>query len=200
MPAGGCRWSIFVGVLAALACQSAGDKQATPEQAGYDPKYRTLTPDLLAQEPDSSLEWAVMQHIAWRINGDYDHERDTVLALTPGLRMVYATWWVEAEVNNGGYNQYFFNSTGQFADEALAGFRLLGLAEYAALMERAIRAYNAVRPRLEEARRQGTADAFSSTYADNPLPPLDDEFYRLEGLTAARVRYIRQHAAEFVQP
>lgn len=141
-----------------------------------------------------------MQHVAWRIHGDYAHERDTVLALAPGLRMVYATWWVEAEVNNGGFNQYFFNSTGQLADQALAGYRLLGLSDYAVLMERAMVAYRTVRPRLEAARRDGSVDAFSGTYADGPFERLDEEFYQLQGLAPARIRYIRDHVSEFVSP
>lgn len=167
-------------LCAALACGPGGGDRASLEQSGYDPKYRTLTTELLAQEPDSNLEWAIVQHVTWRINGAYDRERDIVRSLSPGVRMVYTTWGVEAEVNNGGFSQYFENSTGQLADEALAGFRLLGAARHAALLERAM-----------AARRAGSPAAFDA---------LDGEFYDLPALTPERVRYIRDHVGEFTQP
>lgn len=174
------RWWMHLPVCAVLACAPGGGDRKTLEQTGYDPKYRTLTAELVAQEPDSSLEWAMIQHVTWRINGEYDRERAIVMALSPGLRMVYTTWGVEAEVNNGGFSQYFENSTGQFADEALAGYRRLGATPFASLLERAM-----------AARQAGNSGAYDA---------LDTEFYDLASPTAARVRYIREHPDEFVSP
>jgi hypothetical protein len=175
-----CRGALSLGACAVLACQPGSGDRQTLEQIGYDPKYRTLTAELLAQEPDSTLEWAVIQHVTWRIDEAYDREREIVMAMSPGLRMVYTTWGVEAEVNNGGFSQYFENSSGRLADEALAGFRRLGATSYAGLLERAM-----------AARQAGNAAAYDA---------LDTEFYTLAGLAAARVRYIREHPGEFVGP
>jgi hypothetical protein len=171
-------WALPLGAV--LACTPGGGDRKTLEQVGYDPKYRTLTPALVAAEPDSTLEWAIIQHVTWRINGDYDREREIVMALSPGLRMVYTTWGVEAEVNNGGFSQYFENAAGQFAAEALAGYRRLGATPFAALLERAM-----------AARQTGNTGAYEA---------LDTEFYDLASPIAARVRYIREHPDEFVSP
>jgi hypothetical protein len=170
------------------------------EQYGYNPKYKQLTQTILAQEPDSSLEWAVLQHVAWAINQDYDREREIVRSLSPGLQMVYATHQVEAEVNNGGFNQYFFNSEGRLAELALSGFGKLGASDHERLMREAMAVYERVRPRLEKAREAGTAEAFSDTYEDGDFEALDEQFYELDtDLSALRIRYIRKHLEEFAR-
>jgi hypothetical protein len=169
--------------LVLAACRGEGEPSTrTLEDYGYDPKYKQITPALLAEEPDRSLEWAIMQHIAWTINQDYERQREIVSGLSPGLRMVYATHWVETEVNNGGFNQYFFNSTGRLADIALVGFSELGAAEHERLMREALAVYERVRPRLEAARKTGTMEVFTETYGD---------------LSKLRIRYIREHPEQF---
>ena len=187
-------------ILAAaiVGCQST--PRGIPEDIGWNPKYRILTLDALRAEPDLSIETAVTHNIAWRINGDYEREEAILAALSPGQQMVHATWLVEAEVNNGGFNQFFYNSSGAFADEALAGFRLLELSEYEALLERAIAIAATLQDVHSEAKEAGTAEAFSDTYDNNPLEPLDKEFFSLSGLSEARIKYIRQNLSEFTGP
>jgi Domain of unknown function (DUF4375) len=183
--------------LVAASCR--GQERAATSH--LDPRYKVLTRELLAQEPDSSLEWAVMQHIGWVVEGNDEREHEIVTTLSPGFQVVYATWWLEAEVNNGGFNQYFFNSTGEFVKEALTGFTRLGAREHAALTQQAIAVYEGRQPVIDAARRQGTTDAFSKTYEDDPFAPLDERFFNLRtDLGALRVRFIREHLGEFVHP
>lgn len=180
------------------ACGGGPTSGKTLEDYGYDPKYKQLTRAMLEQEPDSSLEWAIMQHIAWAINQEYDREREIVSRLSPGLQTVYATHWAEAEVNNGGFNQYFFNSTGRLADMAFVGFKNLGAPEHERLMREAIAVYERMRPRLEAAREAGTLEAFSKTYEDSEFEAIDQQFYALDtDLSALRIQYVRKHLDQF---
>jgi len=193
------RWRalLVLALVGAVSCRG----QARDATSNLDPRYRVLTKDLLAQEPDSTLEWAVMQHVGWVVGGNYEREHEIVTALSPGFQTIYATWWLDAEVNNGGFNQYFFNSTGQFAKEALAGLTRLGAAEHAALTRQAIAVYEHRQPVIDSARQQGTTQAFSKTYEDDPFEPLDQQFFLLRtNVGALRVRFIRDHLGEFVHP
>ena len=45
---------------------------------------------------------------------------------------VVAAWWLTAEVENGGFNQYFDNSYGAMIDEAIRGLEMTGQAKFAA--------------------------------------------------------------------
>jgi hypothetical protein len=45
-------------------------------------------------------------------------------------RVIRLVWNLESEVNNGGFDQYFFNSTGDFAAETLVHLKAMGAMEY----------------------------------------------------------------------
>ena len=53
---------------------------------------------------------------------------ESLRALTPGQRALLALHWCVAEVSNGGFDQFFSNSTGVLAPEGAAAFRALGMA------------------------------------------------------------------------
>jgi len=82
----------------------------------------------------SELSWLVIEKIwDWMdFYGEYEPFRLQMSELTPGQRAVYSTQWLSSEVSNGGFHQFFFNSTGMLGPEAVDGFRLLGLPELAA--------------------------------------------------------------------
>lgn len=143
-----------------------------------------LTAEMLAAYTDEDLEPSIIDFIIEaKIGDEYDREYEIVTGLSKGMQYLYATWMMEAEVNNGGFHQFFFNSTGRFAREALEGCRVFGAAQYAELMKQAI-----------EADKKGESPA-----RDAALDALDDRFYGLdENLSKLRIQYIRAHPEEFV--
>ena len=67
-------------------------------------------------------------------------------------RHLFAVWWCDSEVCNGGFHQFFSNSTGVLAPEAAEGFRAIALNECAELVEAAIKMFDEPYPRDQEAR------------------------------------------------
>lgn len=213
-------WSIVIIALASglAGCSSSHTQARTKANAvpqGGDPGdidaalrafqnrtiYRRLTLEVLAGIADRDLELAVMDFISEKAKAHGGDERAALDALSEGFLAVYATWWVEAEVNNGGFNQLFWNSAGAYAQDAVAGFTRFGAPEQAALTQRAIAIHNDQAARQELLQQRGTPEAFSESYEDNPLNDLDEEFYELQGrvnVGALRVKYIRENAALFV--
>jgi len=59
-------------------------------------------------------------------------------ALNEKERVAYCIHRLEAEVNNGGFHQFFSNSTGQFAPETLEALAAIGAVKTRTLLERAI--------------------------------------------------------------
>jgi hypothetical protein len=72
--------------------------------------------------------------------------------LAEPVRHLFAVWWCDSEVCNGGFHQFFSNSTGVLAPEALEGFREIGLRECADVVEAAIDWFDTPYPRDREAR------------------------------------------------
>lgn len=64
---------------------------------------------------------------------------DVLATLPSPIRMGYTLVVLDSEVNNGGFYQFFTNSSGQVAHETLEDLRLIGAEEHAVLVETAIR-------------------------------------------------------------
>jgi hypothetical protein len=141
-------------------------------------RYRHLTPELLASLSADDVADAIVQHVHLRVAGAWGREAPIIRALPPGVRAIYTTWLVDAEVNAGGFHQYFFNSSGQYAGDALSGYELLGAEEYAAIMRSAIATYEIDREQLASVEADDP-----ETFADSPvhgaLREMDQRYYAL---------------------
>lgn len=160
--------------------------------------YAQLDPPTLRSISDADVEQAIIDYVIAKLDGHYDQKAEIVAALSPGIRATYLTWIVEAEVNNGGFNQYYFNTDGQFASETVDAFQYFGATQHASLMEQAnvVRASEAAE--MAKFTEVGSLDAFSESYEHTKLGPLDDQFYGLtENLSELRIARIRQMPEQF---
>ena len=116
--------------------------------------------------------------------------------LRPAEQVVYCVDGLERDVNNGGFEQFFLNSPGEYARETEAALRTIGAHHTAALVEQAI----AVFPGGPAPDQDGRAEQVValSDGARARLDSLSAEFceYRddLSGLTRA---YVAQHQGDF---
>ena len=65
-------------------------------------------------------------------------EAGGIESLTQAERRCFAMTWLYLEANNGGLHQFFFNDAGQFATDALEGLEMVGAAQTADILRRAI--------------------------------------------------------------
>lgn len=168
------------------------------------PIYSVLTIEILNSINDDNLEQTIIDNIYAKLDSGNSYEKDyqIIKSLSKGRQAVFATWGLEAEVNNGGFNQYFYNiaSSGQYAEEAREGFKLIGANKYSELTQRAIDTVMKNAKSLSKF-RDGTLENFSKSYKNNPLNNLDTEFYaldKIENISKLRIRYIKEHKAEFI--
>ena len=162
--------------------------------------YKELTVEILDSIPDDKLEQAIFDNIYEIIGDDYENELNNVKKLSKGQQAFFSTWIIEGEVNNGGFNQFYFNSSGQYAEMAEVGFKTIGAEKFSELTKRANKIYSDNKKRLEEF-DDGTMESFSESYKDNPLNDLDKEFYELydaEKIGDLRINYIRENKNEFI--
>jgi len=67
-----------------------------------------------------------------------DHWLRSIEGVPAGAVHLFALHWLHLEVHNGGFWQYFFNSTGVMAPEARDGFSIIGMPAVAAIVTRAM--------------------------------------------------------------
>jgi hypothetical protein len=190
----------LVGLVGSSGCGTPQPSMDIPGGNATDSKGETkLTAAILDSVSDDVLEQKVIDNIWSKMKKDLSDEESVVSQLTQPQKTIYVIWLVEAEVNNGGFNQFYFNSSGKYADAAETAFQQIGAVQHADLMKRANNIYEKNRERLESF-DDGTIDSFSKSYENNPLNRLDDEFYKLgekENIHRLKIEFIRRNKDAF---
>jgi hypothetical protein len=130
--------------------------------------------------------------------GDIYSDPDYLLTqyerLSPDQVGLHAACWWKVEYDNGGMDQFFRNSTGVLAREAVSGLERFGLPKYAALLRKATELFPGKGPARDRRERVAQMDS---------LWP-DQDFDSVLGLSEpdevfenAIARYIRAHPSAF---
>lgn len=118
---------------------------------------------------------------------------------------LFAVHWCTSEVCNGGFHQFFFNSTGILAPEAVAGFRTVGMPQTAAVIAEAMARLGDPFPR-DRFLRQNALDVLDPDDMDDdddwidPFDDLDSRFYDLYETENGGWQAIDRYAAQFPVP
>jgi hypothetical protein len=153
-----------------------------------------MTGDLgryLALESDEDVSREVGHYVLRKLGeGSLD-------ALSRPEQVIACLTEVEMEVNNGGFDQYYWNSPGDHARETVSALQELGAAHTASLVAEANAVFGPAGPDRDRGRRWDQMKA---------LPPAGrDRWHELDGafqdyeedLSALAARYIRAHRDQF---
>ena len=106
---------------------------------------------------------------------------------------------LHAEVINGGFNQYYYNSGGERAQKAEDTFVRLGATRIADVVKRTNAQYAASRDWLQSV-WDGTKEGFAQGYKEKIVDDFDDEYYALmkngRQLYTMIGTYSKQHSQE----
>ncbi len=148
-------------------------------------------------DDDDAVELDVL---IWESVCDENPDFDRPLTIPMQRAMYYAAFWLEAEISNGGFAQFFTNKGPRVASCARDFLRACGPAPVLDLLDRAI----AIMPeRWRDADFEESLDYFlceQDLVRSEQLSALDAEFYDLElhpGLAECRLRFAHAHADEF---
>jgi hypothetical protein len=90
-------------------------------------------------------------------------------------QLLHAIWHLEGDVNNGGFDQYYFNSGGDQAKIAPSMLRAIGAECMATIVETANAVFGPDGPSPDRNTRQETLAVL--TESDSPWERLDQEFW-----------------------
>ena len=116
--------------------------------------------------------------------------------LTPAGRVFVSVWELESEVNNGGFLQYFFNSSGDNAGHCASALEKIGALNVAALVKQAISVFDNGEPSPDSAVRQPQVENFSEIQKKY-LDELDQKFFKYpDNLTELLFDFVTKNRAE----
>jgi len=140
-----------------------------------------LTENTLGPVPDREIVQTVIDAVLEYIGDLQPNEDDYQLVrqIPKAAQYFWAMRLFESEVNNGGFEQYFWNSSSTLMDVALEGYGVIGAKEYAHFLQTAA---TIMGTSSYLARRRQSGDEW--TMYKNACPPtldaLNEEFYRAE--------------------
>lgn len=112
-------------------------------------------------------------------------------------RTIFVTQEMENEVNNGGFFQFFDNSSGQFSGEIVQAFTKIGAVKTAEICKRAVEVFGQELPADWEKRR-ALLDQIENEAVAEVLDACDTAFYNYEeDLEALNTAYIIKNIEHF---
>ncbi len=119
---------------------------------------------------------------------------DSMEKLNEHERVFFVTQLLEGEVNNGGFSQFFYNSSGNSSNEIVDSFTKIGALKIAKICEKAVSVFGGHIPNDRDERE----DLLDSLDCDDILDECDDAFYKYpDDLEKLTITYITNHADYF---
>jgi hypothetical protein len=139
--------------------------------------------------------WAILKPI--NIAKPGDEEIALSKRLSSGQKALYFFWYLDADVTNGGFIQFFANGKAKYIPAIKKGLEIIGDKAMLDLLIKAEQEYMANQAVFNHVH---TREQFSALYKKlKGFEPLDNTFYKLHDATMDRIEaYARQHPEEFV--
>ena len=183
----------------------------SPWPVGVEERYYlsalpTAGPELwgddMTTDSDEDSYWELVEPYweAVDIYGDPDEFLATYSLVPRPNALLLAAHWCQSEVCNGGFHQFFTNSTGVLAPEALEGFETIGRSDLAKLLREAMAYFGPSFPRDQESRCVALEKLQGDRREDwDPFFGNDNAFYEClarETFETAADRYARKTKGE----
>jgi hypothetical protein len=136
------------------------------------------------------------QLIALSENPDSRFWKVSYEELTAPEKVFVSIWELESEVNNGGFLQYFFNSSGDNAKYCVLALEKIGATNVAALAKQANSIFANGEPPVDSAIRQPQVQNLTAEQKSF-LDQLDQKIYkRSDNLTELLFDFVMKNRAE----
>lgn len=138
--------------------------------------------------------WKIVEPIFWtgNIYGTYAEYEKSLENFSTEQRYLFAMNWLDSEVNNGGFPQFFENSTGIVWEDAYKGYQAAGATEMVNLMDRLLAVYGK-NPSFDREERWNEIDEETMDKIDE----FSSEYYKLEEFYEQIVLWIKANPEKF---
>ncbi|WP_431471594.1 DUF4375 domain-containing protein [Nonlabens sp. SCSIO 43208] len=128
---------------------------------------------------------------------DKEHEIERGKSLSYGQKALYYWWYLDAQVTNGGFVQFYYNGYGPYVPTIIKGLEHIGDTEMSNLVKKADKIYQKNKKLMDNAQE---SDLFESGLYDrlDEMSLLDDDYYEMNEKTMSLIEaYIRNNPNEF---
>jgi antitoxin component YwqK of YwqJK toxin-antitoxin module len=139
--------------------------------------------------------WFVLEPLSKFIK-DKEHEIERGKSLSYGQKALYYWWYLDAQVTNGGFVQFYYNGYGPYVPTIIKGLEHIGDTEMANLVKKADKIYQKNKKLMDKAQE---SDLFGSDLYDrlDEMSLLDDKYYEMNEKTMSLIEsYIRKNPNE----
>lgn len=139
--------------------------------------------------------WFVLEPISKFVK-DKDHEIERGKSLSYGQKALYYWWYLDAQVTNGGFVQFYYNGYAKYVPTIIKGLEHIGDIEMANLVKKADKIYQKNKKLMDKAQESDLFD--SELYARlDEMSLLDDNYYKMNEKTMSLIEnYIRKNPNE----
>ncbi|MCJ8208714.1 DMP19 family protein [Mucilaginibacter sp. RS28] len=161
-------------------------------------KENHIKPDIDNRDFENNHLWDFGWLILEPINIADDQEDEKLLSkrLSPGQKAIYFFWYLDGQVTNGGFIQFYFNGYRIYLEAIKTGLKLIGDDNLLNLLDRADHLYLTNQTKFE---KQVKVDKIEPLYKEiTPFDDLDTKYYELHEYTMQLIEnYARACPEEF---
>ncbi len=118
---------------------------------------------------------------------------DAFSKLTTYQKLFYLNQNLEREINNGGFNQYFCNSSGDNAHETILSLKAIGADKTAEILQKAVDQFPNETVPKDKDKRNEIVEQIEKT-AGEVWNNLDQKFYEYEDdLNTLNIEYVKKY-------
>lgn len=149
---------------------------------------------------DTSHGWDFGWAILEPINIAKGDEDEILLSkrFSPGQKALYFIWYLDAEVTNGGFIQFYWNDYRKYIPPILEGLKLIGDTSMLDLVNKADKEYLANKEKFDSEKRKGDWEPLYDNLKE--FEAYDNIYYKTHDKTMELIeKYARQNPSEFVK-
>lgn len=147
--------------------------------------------DVLEYEDPACAIFTSALEVVFDVN---DGATEHIERLSLEARLVYLVWCLDGEIHNGGFDQFFYSSLGNYSIELLGHLETIGAVKSRELLSRAISLFPDSRPAKDQEARFKQLKELETPEIQILLSDLDQQFWKYEDNLACRVNeFVRQH-------
>ncbi len=156
--------------------------------------YR-IRKDKVKDMDDENLFWAIIEPI-WP-DENVRNELKYIAKGTPGQRAIYSiTVWIR-EVDNGGLEQFYYNSTGDYIEEVVKGLKLIGAEEHLRILQESFKLFLNKLPPTKRKKRLKILKSMAAQEIEELFTPIEVRLFGEQRLFQYFKEYINKHPEDF---
>lgn len=196
------RKLLYAGLITTLLTFCSKEKKMRINYWTEFQKENHLRPELNKAEFDTLTTWDFGWFLLEPINIIKDQEEDEIRVskrFSPGQKALHFIWYLDGQVTNGGFIQFYLNGYGKYIPAIIDGLTLIGDDEMLALVKQADDLYLKNKERFDQQTDKIEEEGWGNLYDDlEGFDELDEQYYKTHERTMTLLeKYARRNPVDF---